>query len=280
MTLKTILLPLIGAAGWQGPLEVSLALGRHFGATVEALHVAEGWHGMSKAAQTVMASAMRETETSKAAARKRFDEACARLGVAVADTPASIPGFAIHFSVIAGHKADVVATRGRLADLIITACPEAGEESAGSETLEAVVMGSGRPMLAVPPGTTSILGGTVAICWNGRPEAARSLLFALPFLREAASVVVLEVDEAGRRRGVDAEQVVQYLARHGVEASGEAIERRDKSVGEALLGGAGAAGADLAVMGGNAHNRLRQFIFGGVSRDVLMGTRIPVLIAN
>jgi len=235
---------------------------------------------MSKAAMTVMASAMRETETGKAAARKRFDEACARLGVAVGDTPTSTPGFAIHFTVIAGHKEDVVTARGRLADLIVTACPEDGEEGARSETLEAVVMGAGRPMLAVPSGMTSILGGTVAICWNGRREAARSLLFALPFLREAADVVVLEVDEAGRRRGADADQVVQYLARHSVAASGETVERRDRSVGDALLAAAAAAGADLVVMGGNANNRLRQFIFGGVSRDVLMGTKIPVLIAN
>ena len=118
MSFKTILLPLSDATGWQGPLEASLAIGRRFDASVEALHVAEGWDGMSKVAMTVMAEAMRETETSKAAVRRRFDEACARLGVAVANTPTSTPGFAIHFSVIAGHKEDVVATRGRLADLI------------------------------------------------------------------------------------------------------------------------------------------------------------------
>jgi len=222
VTLKTILLPLIGATGWQGPLEVSLTIGRHFGATVEALHVAEGWDGMSKAAMTVMASAMRETETGKAAARKRFDEACARLGVAVGDTPTSTPGFAIHFTVIAGHKEDVVTARGRLADLIVTACPEDGEEGARSETLEAVVMGAGRPMLAVPSGMTSILGGTVAICWNGRREAARSLLFALPFLREAADVVVLEVDEAGRRRCRPGRSISRAAQRRGERRNGRA----------------------------------------------------------
>ena len=47
-----------------------------------------------------------------------------------------------------------------------------------------------------------------------------------------------------------------------------------------ILSYAADSGADLMVMGGYGHSRLREFILGGVTRGILAAMTAPVLMSH
>jgi nucleotide-binding universal stress UspA family protein len=133
-------------------------------------------------------------------------------------------------------------------------------------------------VLVAPPKAPAKLGGTVAIAWNGSAQAARAVEGALPFLA-GAKVTVLTAAEKDEFVAAPAE-LSAYLAWHGVSASTATVEADSDAAGEALLAEAGKLGADLLVMGGYGHSRVREVILGGVTYHVLGNAEIPVLMAH
>ncbi len=285
--LRTILVPLGGLPDARDALDAAMGIARRFEALIEVLHVYEvprryaaGWEDRPTAAFVdEMAAAQRAANDRMAAVRALFDETCTAHGVPVVEEDRA-DGCAAHFSIVRGEEEDVSTAFGRLSDLIVAATPHGDRDSGLHETVQALLMETGRPVLVIPHGGADSVGRSVAIAWNGRSEASRAIHFSLPFLRTAERVVVLEVEEAGRRRGLSSEAVVRYLAQHGVEAAAESVERRGRGIGQSLLAAARAADADLLIMGGNAQTRLRHLIFGTVTGDVLSGARLPVLLAH
>jgi len=77
-----------------------------------------------------------------------------------------------------------------------------------------------------------------------------------------------------------AADVAASLARHGLKVDVEAMPQISGSIGPALLASATAAGADLLVMGAYGHSRMREFILGGATRDVLKSMTVPVLMSH
>jgi nucleotide-binding universal stress UspA family protein len=285
--LRTILMPLGGLVGASVALDAAMRVAKRFEAQVEVLHVYEiprrysaGWDERPTAAFVdEVAAAQRAANDRMAAARAQFDEACAAHGVPIVEQ-SQTSGCAAHFSIITGQEKEVSATFGRLSDLIVAATPEDSDDPSHHETVQALLMETGRPVLIVPHGGVASIGSSIAIAWNGRTESSRVIHFALPFLWTAKRVVVLEVEGAGRKRGLGSDAVVRYLAQHGVEALSENVERNGRTIGESLLAAENSMETDLLIMGGNAQTRLRHLIFGTVTKDVLTGATFPVLLAH
>lgn len=282
--IRAILVPLDEAALKRRVLERALALGRRFDAVVEALHISPlprpndpGWEALTKRGMgfALTEDAMREAKAAEERVRGEYEKI--RRRVEAPERPAAGRRFAARFAVAGGAEDLVVGTRARVSDLVVTA--RGGAEGEVSETIEAVLTEGGRPILVLPPGERVPLDGTCVLAWNGRPEAARALAFALPFLRAAAATVVVEVDEAGTRRGVGAGNVAHYLAQHGVEARDHNADKRG-SIGETLVRATHEHEANLLVMGGAAYSRVRRMIFGHVTRDVIETADFPLLMAN
>ncbi len=282
--IRTILVPLDNAALERSVFERALALGKRFGAVVEALHVSPlprpndpGWEALTKRGMgfAVTEDAMREAKAAEERIRGEYEKICRDQDAP--ETPQADSRFAARFAVAGGAEELVVATRARISDLVVTARGSA--ENDVSETIEAVLTEGGRPILVLPRGDQIPLDGTCIVAWNGRPEAARALAFALPFLKAATQTIVAEVDEAGTRRGVGAGNVAEYLAHHGVNARDQSAAKQG-SIGETLVRATREHQANLLVMGGAAYSRVRRMIFGHVTRDVIEATDIPLLMAN
>jgi nucleotide-binding universal stress UspA family protein len=133
-------------------------------------------------------------------------------------------------------------------------------------------MQAGRPVLVVPPGVSVLHGRRVLVAWKDTREARRAVADALPLLTQAEEALVLEVvrddDEREQaRRRVD--DVVAFLVRHGAATRGDVLESRGRVVADDLLLATERQGADLVVAGGYGHARLREWAFGGVTRDLL-----------
>jgi nucleotide-binding universal stress UspA family protein len=106
---------------------------------------------------------------------------------------------------------------------------------------------------------------------------------ALPLLKRASSVQVVSVNPRPADFGhgdVPGADIALYLARHGVEVDVQTIETRDLDVGNALLSHVAAEAADLLVIGGYGHSRLREVMLGGATRTVLHDMTVPVLMAH
>ena len=171
----------------------------------------------------------------------------------------------------------------RCADLIITAATpdRPWQEHARHVDTGDLVMQAGRPVLIVPEGVEALALDHAVICWKDTREARRAVVDALPLLQAAQRVTVVEVasaeDSEMTRQHLD--DVVVWLKRHGVQASGLSpqAERNGKGVLAAIIE---TQESDLIVAGAYGHSRVREWAFGGVTRDILMQPRCCALVSH
>lgn len=166
---------------------------------------------------------------------------------------------------------NALAHMARAADLIILS-PRADSLAVGRTADPAgVIMGAGRPVLIVPPGRDRLLGDAVVIAWKDTRECRRAILDALPLLQRSQDVIVHTVCKADQMDAREAEtaDVVQMLLRHGVSARALVVKGKMESVEAAIDRVAELNGADLVVCGAYGHSRLREWVFGGVTDDML-----------
>ena len=74
--------------------------------------------------------------------------------------------------------------------------------------------------------------------------------------------------------------IATHLTRHGVNATVVRIPVSKIDVSNTILSYAAEAGADLIVMGGYGHSRLREFILGGTTRGMLASMTKPTLMSH
>ncbi|MEA1832515.1 universal stress protein [Methylobacterium durans] len=141
-----------------------------------------------------------------------------------------------------------------------------------------VLMEAGRPVLIVPPGLERLEAARIVVAWKDTVEARRAISGALPFIRRADRVFVATAGSGARFEG--AEDVARFLARHGAHATTHLLARPAVSDADEILRFAQRQDADLLVMGAYGHSRLREWIFGGATRDILQTTPICSLMAH
>jgi nucleotide-binding universal stress UspA family protein len=180
--------------------------------------------------------------------------------------------------------------RSRCCDLMILTRPGVdvgGEAYAHAWTrrqMEDVLLQGVAPTLVLPPGQSTLdLEGHALIGWNGSPEAARAVAGALPLLRRARRVTLLQCDSAFdvRRRDSlpDIELPRIWLARHGVKVDAW-VEATADEPGESLLAQGARVGADFIVMGAWGHWRWSERLLGGATQSVLGKSTVPVLMCH
>lgn len=177
----------------------------------------------------------------------------------------------------------LLAREGRCADLIVVGPASVAGGSDDTLLAEAAFMDTGRPALVVPPGWAGTLPPTRAVvAWDGSREAARAAGDAIPLLQKATDVVVLVVDAAaasGRFSDRPGSGISGYLSRQGVPARVKAVASRG-AIGATIQAEVQEEEADLLVMGGYGHSRVRETLFGGTTRYTLEHLSVPVLLAH
>lgn len=286
--LRKILVPLSGQPCDGAALETAFLVAGPWGAHVEALFVRTdprdavpiAGEGMSGAlVERIMNAADTEAATAARAADAAFETARRRAGVPVVEHPPGPGGVTASWRQSTGRAEDVLAHDARLADLVVFARSGVSASSAMMVDLEAVLFGSARPVLLAPEAPPAAIGRTVAVAWNGGLEAARAVTAAMPLLTKAETVHLLTA-ETPNTRSVEADRLAGYLAWHGIAARVVRFDPAGEPVGGALMARASEAGADLVVMGGYGHSRVRELILGGVTRHVLGHAGLPVLMAH
>jgi nucleotide-binding universal stress UspA family protein len=221
----------------------------------------------------VIESQRADNETAAEAAIKDFTAATDRAGISAEPQTlsASLTG-----------AGDQFARMVRRFDLAIV-----GQVQPEMSTMEQIIgettlFESGRPMIMVPyiqkaPFKT----GNVMICWDGSRTAARAVADAIPILGKSSRIEIVSVtSERGKEDEIEGADIGQHLARHGLKVDVHRISRGNIDVADALLSHAADSAADLMVMGGYGHSRLREFVLGGVTRSIFQSMTLPVLLSH
>jgi nucleotide-binding universal stress UspA family protein len=214
-----------------------------------------------------------ESGKAAGAAITRFEEAARRAGVSAESR------------VVAASLAIAAEQFGRMArrfDLAVIGQPDPDAVAPEDLIIEAALFASGRPTLVVPYiHTKGFAVDRVMVCWDGSRNAARAIGDAMPVLARARTTeVVIVASERAKSDEVPGADIAQHLARHGLKVELERIVATDGDVASTLLSHAADASADLIVMGGYGHSRLREFILGGVTRGILGAMTVPVLMSH
>ena len=222
----------------------------------------------------------REGHERRDQARRLFRDFMNAKGVPLDPVPAGHNGPTASWREEDGRQNAVVGMIGRVFDLIVVEQPEK-LASIAEATLEDALFESGRPVLMVPKRSLPTLGEVVAIAWNGSTETAVTVAMGMPFLKQARKVVVVTVGPQHiPEPGPDGEELARTLERHGMDVSIRTAYGRQKAQGESFLKEAMAAGADLLLKGAYTQSRIRQMIFGGGTRHIIMEAQLPVLMAR
>jgi nucleotide-binding universal stress UspA family protein len=186
----------------------------------------------------------------------------------------------------AGNRpvAEVATENARFADLVICSQPDPDRDDYATIVVEQLILESGRPVLIVPTSANiKSIGDTPVLAWNGSKESCRAAFDALPLLKGAKLVTLLEVAKRGgdgREEEMAAGDMCATLDRHGVKCEVNRTVAADIGVGDELLSRLADKGADLLVMGGYGHSRMREFVLGGATRHILHHMTVPVLMSH
>ena len=281
------LLAVIGD-GSAGPvLEAALKVARRFNSHIVGLHsltteyavVFGGEMGFSISSE-VDRTLEREGHDRRDQARRLFREFMTKEDVPLGPVPPGHNGPSASWREEDGRQNAVVGMIGRVYDLILVEQPEK-LASIAEATLEDALFESGRPVMMVPKVSPAAMGDVVAVAWNGSTETALTVALGMPFLEHAKEVVVVAVGAQHMPEpGPAGDELARTLERHGLKVSLRTAYGRQKPQGESFLQEAMAAGADLMLKGAYTQSRIRQMIFGGATRHIIMEAKIPVVMSR
>jgi nucleotide-binding universal stress UspA family protein len=166
---------------------------------------------------------------------------------------------------------------GRAYDLIVMPQPGALPKMPES-VFETALFDSGRPVLVVPTGFNGMVGKKILFAWNGSTESARAISLAMPVMSNAEAIEVLSVDGA-MVPGPSSAEIAESLSRHDLKVTSQHVKPGTRTAGQTIVDTAVAVGADLIVKGAYTQSRLRQMIFGGMTRHLILHSPLPVLFS-
>lgn len=278
MAWARILALLDGAESDASVTATSMVIGKAFDAEVDGLIVRPdpreavrlAIDGMSPAMiEGVIDAARDESERRIVRARETFEAARANAGDQVAAT--------WHEKV--GISADEVANHGRLSDLVVVSHPARRGSDDSDIAVESVLFETSRPLLLAAAEPLDLGALNIVLAWNGGRESAFVASAAMPLLKRAASVTVLEVNGEGLR-GPTGKELCGYLQLHGVSATAVVENDTTRPVPDTILAYTKAHGANMLVMGAYGHSRLRELVLGGVTRQILIAAEVAVLMVH
>lgn len=287
MSYRKLLVPLSGGERDDLVLKAAFDVAEPFAAHVMGLFVrADASEVLPYLGEGISASVMQEIlDASRASAKKSATVARgalahqAKLQHVETLESADKSGLSASFVLRDGPADIVIPEEARLSDLVVFALPADGKPQHLREAIEATLINGRSPVLLVPEGVRVAIGAKAVIGWDGGAAAARAVAAAIPILKRAGSIEILNVS-AGRIETFEMDRLRDYLRLYGLSATEHGIKPGGQSTGAVLLDAAGRADAGILVMGGYGHSRLRELVMGGVTRHVLREATLPVFMAH
>jgi nucleotide-binding universal stress UspA family protein len=176
---------------------------------------------------------------------------------------------------------EVIPKEARAADLLVIGQSMLPGDAVHSYDPGTIILAAGRPVLVVPPEMDRLEFSRVLVAWKDTREARRAIHDALPFLKLADEVSIAVAKTPGAE-DADAQiaDVANYLERHDVRVAEQISTVADENEEDVILDLARQHRVNLIVAGAYGRTRLSEWIFGGVTRRLLLNSPVPCLFAN
>ena len=264
-------------------VELAAALARRHGAHLVGLHVVDVMATAALASAGAGDAAGLGMLVERMRADALDDAAKVEASFRAAMEKAGVPG---EWRLVEDSAGPSFSVHARHADLVVLGQEDrdAPVQKGQDVLIEQVLFGAGRPVLLVPAhGRFAGTGSRVLVAWNGSREATRAVHDALPLIAgaEAVTLAVIDPDSATGQTGPEpGADIAAHLARHGFAVDIAVLASAGSDPVDVLLRTATERGADLLVMGGYGHARLREMILGGATRGMLRQMTLPVLMSH
>ena len=188
-----------------------------------------------------------------------------------------------------GGLPELISARARFSDLVVLPRPYGKGIPQNADLLVEAALFQGKvPALVVPPSGlpeafgAPTVGQEVVVAWNQSSEALIAIRAALPLLKTAkrVSIAIIDPSPHGAERSDPGGALSQMLARHGVTAEVSVLARTLPRISDILNRHVRDRAADLVVMGAFGHSRFREWVLGGVTRDMLELSEVPLFLAH
>jgi len=177
-----------------------------------------------------------------------------------------------------------VGSRARYADITLIGASLRTDTPLRARAIDGALFYSARPvLLASNRQAVTLRPKKILLAWNSTMESARAAREALEMMESAeeVNVVLIDPDAASTKNGQEpGADVATYLTRHGITVTVDRLPSAGRRVEEVLIQHAIDTSADLIVMGAYGHTRLRERIFGGVTKAMIEAPVVPVLMVH
>lgn len=293
---KSLLVPFGGNDNEVNALEIAFQLAEKFSAQAQVLHVspdpesfiAAAYSGLGMPVPTsdkISLDIRKHNEEKLEYARKKFHQIAEKYNIEQNEKVILPDRGSTSFQSAFGDAEQIVAIKGRLADLIIMSRTIREVNSDYNSAMISALFNSGRPVLFTPPGDIdNEINRNVIIAWNASAEAARAVAFAMPLLKHQATKTKVWVLTQHTTESVDfpitAEALCLYLKLHDIEAEAVLVNNKGLSLPVAILNETKNLDAGMIVLGAYSHSRVREIILGGVTNFMLENAVVPIFMAH
>lgn len=275
MAYKSILTYIDRHNSSKAQLSNAIRLAKHYDATLTTISYAPNYHNpdydLYDGAGKLFADSL---EQAQSVASLNADQA--RQDCSDAKVRSSVETFVS----LKDEWGDEFGRHARYSDLVVLSpIDDESNKRTASNALEAALYIGDVPVMICPPEMKSIAPETILIGWNGSRETLRSVRSALPALRDATTVNISIVDQSTSEKA-SAEDLAQFLKKHGVDAFVSTLSSNLKTVDETLRARAAEIGAGLIVIGAYSHSWFREYFLGGVTQELISRPSVPVFLAH
>ncbi|MEO0786237.1 MAG: universal stress protein [Pseudomonadota bacterium] len=290
MPFKSLFVPLAFEETAKASMESALLLAGSFKSHLLAHHVRQRYASYppmdffpsgGTASAIVQESHDEATAAFARTMRAAFEEACDRNSAKIVPVTEALKqnGVTASWSEATGHASQDYSLAARIADLVVTAVPAPRDIYLEREIFEALLFQSGAPLMAVPRDGLNALPRRPLVAWDGSLQASRVIRAAMPFLMDSEETTLLTIGETDPGTpGVEAAKL--WLERAGVRTTSRTVDWPSGPVAERILNQCDASNADMVVMGGYSHSRLREALIGGVTLHILRHADRPLLMVH
>jgi nucleotide-binding universal stress UspA family protein len=286
---KSILVPTSGSLTDTAVFATALAVARPLGAHLDFYHICLSTGEAATQAPHLdfcMGSALHKAldfvesreEQLAANATAHFNSFCTKHCVDICEVPVASDAVSASWLEEKDGAAGSLVLHARHSDLVVLGRPH-HVDYMPTMLIEDLLTGCGRPIVIAPETPPNSMTGTIVVGWKETPESARALGAAYPLLEKAKHVVLLHIAEEDSGSQKFLAHLARQLKWHGISVEPRVIPNHSKeNLSAQLTRVATELHADLLVVGGFGHGRLRELIFGGVTQSLLENADLPVFM--
>jgi nucleotide-binding universal stress UspA family protein len=266
--IRSILVPASGSSTDDAVFATALAVAQPLAAHLEFYHVL-----------LTASEAAAHAPALSAIASAHVQSFCSSHAVSMRLSPEKSKTVSASFLEERDHARDRLLMHSRHNDLVVLGRPS-HIDYLPSKLMEDLLLSCGRPILIAPDFSPMTVTGTVVVGWKETAEAARALGAAWPLLERADRVLLLHIVEDEPNIPGSLKHLVERIKWHGIDAQTEVISSSHHALSYHLARAAADLKADLLVVGGFGHSRLRERAFGGVTQSLLEHSNVPVFMMH